>query len=60
MLGYSLTNARTGQATYYTGNQDASYMDSQGNLQIIEKKFIEKNGLEKCRCCITFTVKQAG
>ncbi len=42
MLGYSLTNARTGQATYYTGNQDASYMDSQGALQIIEKKFIEK------------------
>ncbi|AHN20341.1 hypothetical protein FCT18_17630 [Lysinibacillus sphaericus] len=42
MLGYSLTNARTGEATYYTGNQDASYMDSQGNLQIIEKKFIEK------------------
>lgn len=42
MLGYSLTNARTGQATYYTGNLDASYMDSQGNLQIIEKKFIEK------------------
>lgn len=42
MLGYSLTNARTGKATYYTGNQDASYMDSQGALQIIEKKFIEK------------------
>lgn len=42
MLGYSLTNARTGDATYYTGNQDSSYMDSQGNLQIIEKKFIEK------------------
>lgn len=42
MLGYSLTNARTGEATYYTGNSDASYMDSQGNLQIIEKKFIEK------------------
>lgn len=42
MLGYSLTNARTGNATYYTGNQDSSYMDSQGNLQIIEKKFIEK------------------
>ncbi|GLC88080.1 hypothetical protein [Lysinibacillus piscis] len=42
MLGYSLTNARTGEATYYTGNLDASYMDSQGNLQIIEKKFIEK------------------
>lgn len=42
MLGYSLTNARTGESTYYTGNQDASYMDSQGNLQIIEKKFIEK------------------
>lgn len=42
MLGYSLTNARTGQATYYTGNLDSSYMDSQGTLQIIEKKFIEK------------------
>ncbi|MEG0473298.1 MAG: hypothetical protein RR588_13275 [Solibacillus sp.] len=42
MLGYSLTNARTGAATYYTGNLDESYMDSQGALQIIEKKFIEK------------------
>lgn len=42
MLGYSLTNSRTGEATYYTGNLEASYMDSQGTLQIIEKKFIEK------------------
>lgn len=42
MLGYSLTNSRTGEATYYTGNLEASYMDSQGALQIIEKKFIEK------------------
>ncbi|MEH7106515.1 hypothetical protein [Bacillus sp. JJ1764] len=42
MLGYSLTNARTGKATYYTGNPQESYMDSQGALQIIEKKFIEK------------------
>ncbi|WP_338752924.1 hypothetical protein [Bacillus sp. FJAT-52991] len=42
MLGYSLTNARTGEATYYTGNLEESYMDSQGALQIIEKKFIEK------------------
>jgi hypothetical protein len=42
MLGYSLTNARTGKATYYTGNLEESYMDSQGALQIIEKKFIEK------------------
>jgi hypothetical protein len=42
MLGYSLTNSRTGQATYYTGNLEESYMDSQGALQIIEKKFIEK------------------
>ncbi|MGM7637316.1 hypothetical protein [Bacillus sp. Hm123] len=42
MLGYSLTNARTGKATYYTGNMEESYMDSQGALQIIEKKFIEK------------------
>ncbi|WP_312469497.1 hypothetical protein [Neobacillus sp.] len=42
MLGYSLTNARTGKATYYTGNPSESYMDSQGALQIIEKKFIEK------------------
>lgn len=42
MLGYSLTNSKTGEATYYTGNLEESYMDSQGALQIIEKKFIEK------------------
>lgn len=42
MLGYALTDARTGKATYYTGNLEESYMDSQGALQIIEKKFIEK------------------
>ena len=42
MLGYSLTNARTGEATYYTGSLEESYMDSQGALDIIEKKFIEK------------------
>ncbi len=42
MLGYALTNGRTGKATYYTGNLEESYMDSQGALQIIEKKFIEK------------------
>ena len=42
MLGYSLTNARTGKATFYTGNLEESYMDSEGALQIIEKKFIEK------------------
>ncbi|KUP09521.1 membrane protein [Bacillus coahuilensis m2-6] len=42
MLGYSLTNGRTGKATYYTGNLEESYMDSYGALQIIEKKFIEK------------------
>ncbi|MBS4223943.1 hypothetical protein [Lederbergia citrea] len=42
MLGYSLTDARTGKATYYTGILEESYMDSQAALQIIEKKFIEK------------------
>lgn len=42
MLGYALTNGRTGTATYYTGDLEESYMDSQGALQIIEKKFIEK------------------
>ena len=42
MLGYSLTNSRTGEATYYTGNLEESYMDSQGALDIIDKKFIEK------------------
>ncbi len=42
MLGYALTNARTGKATYYTGNLEESYMDSQGAQQIIEKRFIEK------------------
>ncbi|MBN8202284.1 hypothetical protein [Bacillus sp. NTK034] len=42
MLGYSLTNSRTGEATFFTGSLEESYMDSQGALQIIEKKFIEK------------------
>ncbi|WP_170006319.1 YrzE family protein [Bacillus fonticola] len=42
MLGYSLTNSRTGEATYYTGNLENSYMDSRGALDIIEKEFIEK------------------
>ena len=42
MLGYSLTNARTGESTYYTGDLEESYMDSRGALDIIEKKFIEK------------------
>ncbi|CEG29313.1 hypothetical protein [Bacillus sp. B-jedd] len=42
MLGYSLTDGKTGKATYYTGNLEESYMDSEGALQIIEKKFIEK------------------
>ncbi|MEH7883832.1 hypothetical protein V7654_05860 [Bacillus sp. JJ1609] len=42
MLGYSLTNSRTGKATFYTGNLKESYMDSEGTMQIIEKKFIEK------------------
>lgn len=42
MLGYSLTNSRTGEATYYTGDLEQSYMDSQGALQIIDKRFIEK------------------
>lgn len=42
MLGYSLTNARSGKSTYFTGSLEDSYMDSQGNLQIIEKQFIEK------------------
>lgn len=42
MLGYALTDGRTGEATYYTGDMEEAYMDSQGALQIIEKKFIEK------------------
>lgn len=42
MLGYALTDGRTGEGIYYTGNLEESYMDSQGALQIIEKKFIEK------------------
>src|SRR5699024_9567957 len=40
MLGYALTDGRTGKATYYTGSLEESYMDSEGVLQIIEKKFI--------------------
>jgi hypothetical protein len=42
MLGYSLTHARTGEATYYKGKLEDSFMDSKGALDIIEKKFVEK------------------
>lgn len=42
MLGYALTNARTGEATYYTGNLEESYMDSRGALDIVERQFVEK------------------
>jgi hypothetical protein len=42
MLGYALTNARTGEATYYKGNGEDSYMDSKGVQELIEKEFIEK------------------
>lgn len=42
MLGYALTHARTGDSTFFTGSLEDSYMDSGGNLQIIEKQFIEK------------------
>lgn len=42
MLGYSLTNARTGEGTYYTGNKEEAYMDSEGALQVVEKKLVEK------------------
>ncbi|OCS83516.1 hypothetical protein [Caryophanon tenue] len=42
MLGYALTNARTGEATYYTGNVEESYMDSRGALDIVERQFVEK------------------
>ncbi|WP_439647413.1 hypothetical protein [Aquibacillus saliphilus] len=47
MLGYSLTHARTGEAVFYTGSLEDSYMDSQGALDIIEKQFIEKQFIEK-------------
>ncbi|MBS7344776.1 MAG: hypothetical protein KIG60_03785 [Caryophanon sp.] len=42
MLGYALTNARTGEATYYTGNAEEAYMDSRGALNIVERQFVEK------------------
>ena len=38
MLGYSLTNSRTGKATYYTGNLEESYMDSQGAIANYRKE----------------------
>lgn len=60
MLGYSLTHARTGEATYYTGNLEESYMDSQGALDIIEKSLLKRNGKVKCRFFITSMAKQVG
>ena len=42
MLGYSLTNSRTGEATYYTGNLKNHTWIHKVLLDIIDKKFIEK------------------
>ena len=64
MLGYSLTDSRSGKATFYTGNLEESYMDSSGALQIIEKKFIEyvenlhKDLVEKIANCLICCLKR--
>ena len=42
MLGYSLTNSRTGEATYYTGNLEESYMDSQGAFKSLRRNLLKK------------------
>ncbi|KAB8131314.1 DNA-binding protein [Gracilibacillus oryzae] len=41
-LGYSLIDARTGELTYYSGDQDYAIMDSEGAKQIVNKEFPEK------------------
>ena len=61
MLGYALTDGRTGKATYYTGNFEESYMDSQGALYKLSRRSLSRrNGLAKCRFYITFTAKRVG
>ena len=60
MLGYSLTNARTGEATYYTGNFEESYMDSQGPSKLLKRNLLRRNGKAKCRSFTTSTGKLVG
>lgn len=60
MLGYSLTNARTGEATYYTGNLDSSYMDHRGICKLSKRNLLRKNGLVKCQYSTIFMEKLAG
>ncbi|MBX0359785.1 DNA-binding protein [Halobacillus sp. Nhm2S1] len=42
-LGYTLINARTGELTYYNGQQNQGIMDSKGAVQIVNKQYPEKN-----------------
>ncbi|MBN9655625.1 DNA-binding protein [Halobacillus sp. GSS1] len=42
-LGYTLINARTGDLTYYNGQQNQGIMDSKGAVQIVNKQYPEKN-----------------
>lgn len=60
MLGYALTNARTGKATFYTGNLEESYMDSEGTLQILKRNSSRKSGMAKCRFSTISMEKPAG
>lgn len=42
-LGYTLIDARTGELTYYNGQQNQGIMDSKGAVQIVNKQYPEKN-----------------
>ncbi|RWZ52181.1 DNA-binding protein [Halobacillus fulvus] len=42
-LGYTLIHARTGELTYYNGQQNNGIMDSKGAIQIVNKQYPEKN-----------------
>ncbi|MEC3883635.1 DNA-binding protein [Halobacillus sp. HZG1] len=42
-LGYTLIHARTGDLTYYNGQQNQGIMDSKGAVQIVNKQYPEKN-----------------
>lgn len=42
MMGYTLTDARTSEIVYYSGKSGDSLMDSNGAMEVADKKFIEK------------------
>jgi hypothetical protein len=42
MMGYTLTDSRTAEITFYSGKEETSLMDTEGAIEVANKKFVEK------------------